>query len=66
MYFKNILSRRTTVLGIYYFIGMETTGIITPVIGNLIDIYGLDFIFTCVAIGLCLIPAIALFFKKHI
>jgi len=60
------VGRRTTVLGIYFFVGMETTGIMTPVIGRLIDIYGLDLIFTSVAVGLCLIAAIALFFRKHI
>jgi MFS family permease len=60
------VGRRTTVMGIYFFIGMETSGIMTPVIGRLIDIYGLDVIFTSVAVGLCLIAAITLFFKKHI
>jgi FSR family fosmidomycin resistance protein-like MFS transporter len=60
------VGRRTTVLGIYFFIGMETSGIMTPVIGRLIDIYGLDGIFTSVAVALCVIAAIALFFRKHI
>ena len=60
------VGRRTTVLGIYFFIGMETSGIMTPVIGRLIDIYGLDIIFTSVAVGLCLIAAIALIFRRHI
>lgn len=60
------VGRRTTVMGIYFFIGMETTGIMTPVIGRLIDTFGLDVIFNRVAIGLCLIAAIALFFRKHI
>ena len=60
------VDKRTTVLGIYFFIGMETIGIMTPVIGRLIDIYGLDFVFTSVAGGLCLISAIALFFSKYI
>ncbi|MFC1532445.1 MFS transporter [Thermodesulfobacteriota bacterium] len=60
------VGRRTTVLGLYFFIGMETTGIMTPVIGRLIDMYGLELIFTSVAVGLCFIAAIALFFRKHI
>ena len=60
------VGRRTTVLGIYLFIGMETSGIMTPVIGRLIDVYGLDPVFTSVAVALCLVAAIALFFRKHI
>ena len=47
-------------------IGMETTGLMTPVIGRLIDVYGLDPVFTSVAVALCLVAIIALFFRKHI
>ena len=36
------VGRRTTVLGFYYFVGMETSGLTTPVFGRLIDVYGLD------------------------
>ncbi|TVR70359.1 MAG: MFS transporter [Spirochaetaceae bacterium] len=33
-------SRRSTVLGVYFFAGMEGSGIITPILGNLIDRFG--------------------------
>jgi len=60
------VGRRTTVLGIYFFIGMETVGLTTPIIGRLIDIYGLDRVFTTVAAGLCLVAATAFLFRKHV
>ncbi len=60
------VGRRTTVLGIYYLIGEEISGIATPIIGRLIDIYGLNLTFTGVAAGLSLISAMALLFRKHI
>jgi FSR family fosmidomycin resistance protein-like MFS transporter len=60
------VGRRTTVMGIYYSIGEEIAGITTPLIGLLIDLYGVDVTFTGVAIGLCLIPTMALFFRKHL
>jgi MFS family permease len=60
------VGRRTTVLGVYFLIGEEVSGIATPVIGRLIDIYGIDPAFTGVAVGLCLLSAVALTFRKHI
>ena len=60
------VGRRTTVLGIYYLIGEEIAGITTPLIGHLIDIYGINLTFTGVAVGLCIIPTIALIFRKYI
>jgi MFS family permease len=60
------VGRRTTVLGIYFLIGEEIAGITTPIIGRLIDIYGINLTFTGVAAGLCLISAFALVFRKHI
>jgi len=60
------VGRRTTVLGIYFFMGMEFSGITTPIIGRLIDVYGLDPVFTSVAVGLCVIAAFALLFRKKI
>jgi FSR family fosmidomycin resistance protein-like MFS transporter len=60
------VGRRTTVLGIYYLIGEEIAGITTPLIGHLIDIYGINLTFTGVALGLCIIPTIALIFRKYI
>jgi len=58
--------RRTTVLGVYFLIGEEISGIATPVIGRLIDVYGIDPAFTGVAVGLCILSAFALIFRKHI
>jgi MFS family permease len=60
------VGRRTTVLGIYFFMGTETSGLTTPVIGYLIDLYGLEPVFTSVVIGLCLVALIAFLFRKHI
>ena len=60
------VGRRTTVLGIYFFLGMETAGISTPVVGRLIDLYGLDPVFTGLATGLCLVAAFALLIRKKI
>lgn len=60
------VGRRTTVLGIYFFIGQETSGLTTPIIGKLIDIYGLDPVFTIVAAGLCLVASIALIFRQRL
>ena len=60
------VGRRATVLGIYFFLGMETAGFATPIVGRLIDIYQLDTVFTGLAIGLCVVAAIALLFRKKI
>jgi FSR family fosmidomycin resistance protein-like MFS transporter len=60
------VGRRTTVMGIYYLIGEEISGITTPLIGYLIDIYGINLAFTGVALGLCAIPTIALIFRKYL
>lgn len=60
------VGRRTTALGVFFFLGMETAGLITPIVGHLIDIYGLDPVFTSLAAGLCLLAATALLFRKHI
>jgi hypothetical protein len=45
---------------------MEFSGITTPIIGRLIDVYELDPVFTSVAVGLCVIAAFALLFRKKI
>ena len=60
------IGRRTAVLGIYFFLGMETAGLVTPIVGRLIDIYGLDPVLTGLAAGVCLVAGIAVFFRKHI
>jgi FSR family fosmidomycin resistance protein-like MFS transporter len=58
--------RRATVLGMYYLLGQETSGVVTPLIGRLIDLRGLDPVFTGLALGLCLVSIIALALKKRI
>lgn len=60
------IGQRTTVLGVYFFLGMETAGLSTPIVGHLIDTYGLSPIFTSMAVGLCVVAAIALLFRKRI
>jgi FSR family fosmidomycin resistance protein-like MFS transporter len=60
------VGRRTTVLGIYFFMGMETAGLMTPVIGRAIDNFGIDPVLTGLAAGLSVIGVIALLFRKHI
>ena len=60
------VGRRTTVLGIYFFMGMETAGIATPVVGRLIDGFGLEPVFTGLAASLALSAAVALLFRKQI
>ena len=54
---------RSTVLGIYYFGGMEGGGVLTPVMGRLIDNFGFKFSFTMagvVALVVTLVGAIFL------
>lgn len=58
--------RRATILGIYYLLGQETSGVVTPLVGRLIDLRGLDPVFTGLALGLCLVSVIALAFRKRI
>jgi MFS family permease len=41
---------RSTVLGIYYFTGMEGGGILTPAVGYLIDQHGFTTAFTLAAV----------------
>jgi len=60
------VGRRTTVLGVYFLIGEEVSGITTPIIGRLIDVYGIDPAFTGIAVGLCLLSAVALSFRKRL
>jgi len=60
------VGRRTTVLGIYFFLGMETAGLATPLVGRIIDSYGLDLTFTGLGLGLCLVAALALIFRKKL
>ncbi len=58
--------RRATVLSIYYLLGQETSGLVTPLVGGLIDWRGFAPVLTGLALGLGLIAVIALVFKKRI
>jgi len=60
------VGRRTTVLGIYFFLGMETAGLTTPLVGRLIDVYGLHPVLSSLAGGLCVVAVIALLLRKRI
>jgi FSR family fosmidomycin resistance protein-like MFS transporter len=60
------VGKRTTVLAIYFFLGMETASIVTPFVGRLIDIFGLEHVFTGMAACLCMIAGVALVFRKRL
>jgi MFS family permease len=46
---------RSTLLGIYFFAGLEGSGLITPLLGSLIDRYGFSFAFKLLAIALLMV-----------
>ena len=58
--------RRSTILGIYYFGGMEGIGIFTPVIGYLIDNFGFHIAFTIAGATIALISLICSIFLWRI
>lgn len=59
------VGRRTTVLGIYLFVGQETGGIVTPVVGRFIDAYGGEAVLMTVGVGLCVVALGAWFLRKY-
>jgi MFS family permease len=58
--------KRATVLGVYYLMGQETSGVITPLLGRLIDLGGPNPVFVTLAAGLCVVSVVALIFRKRI
>jgi len=58
--------KRATVLGVYYLMGQETSGVITPLLGRMIDLNGPNPVFITLAGGLCVVSAVALVFRKRI
>jgi len=50
--------RRSTILGIYFFAGAETSGLVTPVMGYLIDTRGFNAVFTIASISLLVITVV--------
>lgn len=59
-------SNRSTILGIYYFSGMETGGLLTPVMGSLIDKLGFDTSFSFAGIALFTVTLICSFWLWNI
>lgn len=46
-------NRRATVLGFYFFAGTEVSGVLTPLVGKLIELYGFQttFLYSALATG---------------
>jgi MFS family permease len=51
---------RSTVLGIYYFAGMEGSGILSPIIGIIVDTRGFPAAFHAVGIGLGILSVLCI------
>jgi FSR family fosmidomycin resistance protein-like MFS transporter len=58
--------KRATVLGVYYLTGQETAGLITPLVGRLIDLSGPSPVFTVLSVGLCVVAAVVLALRRRI
>ena len=56
--------RRSTVLGIYYFGGMEGAGVVTPIVGHLIDQFGFYSSFTIAGIALVVVTLLCAIFLR--
>ena len=54
--------RRSTILGIYFLAGSEMAGLLTPLVGYLIDTQGFYWTFTYASIALAAVTLICLFF----
>jgi MFS-type transporter involved in bile tolerance (Atg22 family) len=57
-------ARRSTVLGLYYFIGQESSGVTTPLVGRLIDSTGPDAAFTVLGL-LGIVLSFGIFFNRR-
>jgi FSR family fosmidomycin resistance protein-like MFS transporter len=58
--------KRATVLGVYYLTGQETAGVVTPLVGRMIDLSGPNPVFTVLSVGLCVVAATVLALRKRI
>jgi FSR family fosmidomycin resistance protein-like MFS transporter len=56
--------RRATALAAYYFFSQETASVITPLVGRLIDIQGMDPVFRGLALTACALSVVVLFGKR--
>jgi len=54
--------RRATLLGIYFFAGTEASGLLTPVMGNLIDRFGFPFSFTTASVTMAAVVVVCSIF----
>jgi MFS family permease len=59
-------ARRSTVLGLYYFIGQESSGLTTPIIGRFIDATGLVETFTGLGVLGCVLSLGLLFYRRRL
>ena len=50
--------RRSTILGFYFFAGAEVSGLLSPVVGNLIDRTGFEDTFRVVSISLAAVVVV--------
>jgi FSR family fosmidomycin resistance protein-like MFS transporter len=58
------LNRRATVLGVYYFLGQETAGVATPLIGRVIDAVGPSQTFLLIAAVTTLLAVLTLLLRR--
>jgi len=58
--------KRATVLGVYYLTGQETAGVVTPLVGRMIDLRGPNPVFTVLSLGLCVVAVTVLALRKRI
>ncbi|CAA9239102.1 MAG: hypothetical protein AVDCRST_MAG77-1428 [uncultured Chloroflexi bacterium] len=58
--------RRSTVLGLYYFIGQETSGVTTPLVGRLMDVVGPVQAFTFLGVLGTALSLLLVFFRQSL
>jgi FSR family fosmidomycin resistance protein-like MFS transporter len=56
--------RRATALATYYFFSQETSSVIAPLVGRLIDLQGMDPVFRGLALAACALSVVVLFGKR--
>jgi MFS-type transporter involved in bile tolerance (Atg22 family) len=56
--------RRSTVLGLYYFIGQESSGLTTPLVGSLIDATSPVTAFTALGVVGTALSLVLVFFRR--
>ncbi len=56
--------RRSTILGIYFFAGAELAGVMTPLVGRLIDTVGFSYVFVGAAASQVIVAVVCSFFLR--